>query len=203
VLEAPFVPQLADDLEQGFVAPIARKAAADALAGDAFAPPPAPLPDLPPARQVSADRLLPADISERDAGDAFLAEFGATVEHPAVIDDHAGGRLVIAPEMFRDAAGRLSLGRDLDRRHLLLLADLLRAPDEVWVALEVDAAGRLVVRRRALARFAVEGQDAPGVATVEWDSRQSWMGRTAFAPEAAGEIEHRARSGVRLYSRLG
>jgi SPP1 gp7 family putative phage head morphogenesis protein len=211
VLEAPFVPQLADDLEQGFVAPIARKAAVDELAKrDTFQPAPAALPELPPARSVSVNRLLPDDISDQDAIDAFLGEFGATADHPAAIDDHAGGRLVIGPGMFQNRYGITKVDRGMRRPYLLVLADLLRDPNEVWAALETDAAGRVFVRRRALARFEIEGRQMAGLAAFEWTSQRSWLGRTIFAPkadhlnaDAAAYLDARARYGVRLYNRIG
>jgi SPP1 gp7 family putative phage head morphogenesis protein len=212
VLETPFVPQLADDLEQGFVAPIARQAATDELKkrADAFQPAPAPLPELPPAREVSADRLLSNDISDQDAIDAFLREFDATAERPAVIEDHAGGRLVISPDMFKNRYGRIKVGTGMRKPHLLLLADMLRDPDEVWAALEVDTLGRIFVRRRALGRFTLNDRPMAGLAAFEWTSERSWLGRTIFAPkadhptaDAAAYLDARARYGVRLYARNG
>lgn len=223
VLEAPLLPQLADDLDQGFVAPIARAAAARELArrGAAFAPPPPPdLPKLPPARPVDRARLLPPEISDQAAIDAFMAEFGATVERPAAIDDRAGGRLLIGPQMFNTPAGVPKLARGMRKPYLLLLADMLRDPDEVWVALDVDDAGRVFVRRRTLGLFTLEGDagegdagdggDMGGLAVFEWGSNRLWTARTIFAPkadqpqaDAEAYLDSRARFGVRLYAREG
>lgn len=211
VLEAPLLPQLADDLDQGFVAPIAREAAARELARRIapLAPPPAPLPAPRPPRRVDPARLLPDGISDQAAIDAFLGEFGATETRPAVIDDYAGGRLAIGPQMFRTAAGTPKIGRGMRKPYLLLLADMLRDPDEVWVALEVLPSGRVRVQRRLVGWFEVEGRDAGGVAAFEVDGQQ-WVGRTIFAPKAdqpasdvARYLDERARFGIRLYSRDG
>ncbi len=217
VLESPFLPQLADDLDQGFVAPIARAAAARELAqrGAAFTPPSPPeLPKLPPARRVDPARLLPPEISDQAAIDAFLGEFGATADKPTAIDDRAGGRLLIGPQTFQSPTGVSKLARGMRKPYLLLLADMLRDPDEVWVALDVDEAGRVFVRRRILGLFSLggeegEGREMGGLAAFEWGSNRLWTARTVFSPKADRPhadveryLDDRARFGVRLYARL-
>jgi hypothetical protein len=87
---------------------------------------------------------------------------------------------------------------------------MLHDPDEIWAALEVDKAGRIFVRRRALGRFTVQGREMGGLAAFEWTSQGGWLGRTIFAPkadqpaaDALRYLDDRARFGVRLYSRRG
>jgi hypothetical protein len=56
----------------------------------------------------------------------------------------------------------------------------LLEPDEIWVRLEwLYALGKAVVRRRYIARFAVEGQEVPALAVFELGS-DGWAGVTTF-----------------------
>jgi SPP1 gp7 family putative phage head morphogenesis protein len=211
VLEAPFVPQLADDLAQGFVAPIAQDAAARFLAArQSLAPPIAPedLPPLPAPRAFDPARMLPADVSDTDAVNAFLAEFGVAPGGAAIHIDQAGGALGISGDLFRDASGFLKLDKGGRKPYLRVLADVLKDPDEIWVSLEVLKDGTVVVRRRALGLFTLDGQPAGGLAAFEWGSDKTWGGLTIFPPAAtaakpnpADYLDLRGRFGVRLYAR--
>ncbi|VFR34640.1 Phage (Mu-like) virion morphogenesis protein [plant metagenome] len=160
-------------------------------------PPPDP---LPAPRAFDPDRLLPggADASEYVA--RYLQEFGATIDRPAIVQDVVGERLVMSADLFRDVSGAwkaLKRGRE---RFLLLLADALRDPDEVWVRIEwQESRQKAVVRRRYLARFDIEGQPVPALAVFEVGA-DGWAGVTTF-PAASDEYLASTRVGVRLYRR--
>ncbi|MNY39522.1 hypothetical protein D3C86_1742070 [compost metagenome] len=84
-------------------------------------------------------------------------------------------------------------------RYLPLLAQALLAPDEIWVRLEwLYAVNRAVVRRRYVARFAVEGEDVPALVVFETGA-DGWFGVTAFQGRSQNVDDWRV--GVRLYRR--
>lgn len=223
VLEAPFVPQLVDDLASGKVAPIARNAARQEALGTR-SPPAEPLPAMPPARRLDPARLLPPETTDEDAIAAFLAEFGSLEGEPVIWQDRAHGALAIGRQMFQTRGGALKIGKGSRKEYLRLLADAMHDPDEVWVALEAMGAdrtlpdgtrqaARLVVRRRHVMRFQdAQGNELAGVAAFEWDGA-TWQGRTVFVPtrdsyggepdmfEPQSYLDQRGRFGVRIYNR--
>jgi hypothetical protein len=131
-----------------------------------------------------------------------LGEFGARPDAPAIFRDVLGNALPIAPALFRDPAGRPKTMKHGRERHLLLLADTLREPDEVWVrAVWID--DRLSVRYRYLARYTIEGdadvERSTGLVVFEL-ARDGWVGVTAFRPERERYLAAQ-REGVRVYRR--
>lgn len=158
---------------------------------------------LPPARKASAERMLPAGLSDEQYMARFLAEFGATPEAPAVFKDVTGDAVVIGRELFTNAkTGKLKVGKPGHSRELLLLADALKSPDEVWVRLEwMYAQNKAVVRRRYISRFEVAGEPLPALAVFEVGD-DGWDGITTFSPQAgSAEYLESLRVGVRLYRR--
>lgn len=155
--------------------------------------------DLPPPRSVGADRLLPAGLDMRDYARAFLEPLGATLDQPAIVRDAIGERLVVGAELFQDAQGEWKADKRGRGRFLPLLAQALMEPDEIWVRVEWLYGQRsAVVRRRYVAQFMVEGQDAPALLVFERGA-DGWSGITAFA--GTGQHVDDWRIGVRLYSR--
>ncbi len=158
-----------------------------------------PVDDLPAPRAIPANRLLSEGLADADYAAAFLAEFSATPEIPAIFADAIGERLVIADELFRDAAGNYKADKRGRGRWMRVLADALKEPDEIWVRLEwMHALERLVLRRRYVARFLVEGEATPTLAVFERGS-DGWWGVTTFQGEPGSENDWRV--GIRLYRR--
>lgn len=158
---------------------------------------------LPPPRPAKADRLLPAGLADEEYMARFLGEFGATEATPAVFRDVTGDAVVIGRELFTNAkTGALKVAKRGHARELLLLADALKAPDEVWVRLEWQyALNKAVVRRRYISRFQVAGEAVPALAVFEVGS-DGWAGITTFAPDANNpDYLDQLRLGVRLYRR--
>lgn len=87
-------------------------------------------------------------------------------------------------------------------RQLLLLADTIKSPDEIWQVLERVERGRSRVRRRYIARWLVEGMAVPALTVFEW-SKDLWSGVTAFTPEETSYLERRGRLGTLVWSRVG
>ncbi|SDI83724.1 Phage Mu protein F like protein [Pseudomonas flavescens] len=158
---------------------------------------------LPPPRPAKAERLLPEGLEDEQYLSRFLDEFGATAEQPAVFRDVTGDAVVIGREMFTNTkTGKLKISKRGHARELLLLADALKSPDEVWVRLEWQyAQSKAVVRRRYISRFNVEGEPVPALAVFEVGD-DGWDGITTFAPDAKDpDYLERLRLGVRLYKR--
>lgn len=159
-----------------------------------------PLDSLPPPRQLPASVILAADLAAETYAAEFLRRLGASLAEPTIVRDVIGERIAVGKELFQDAAGEWKVFKRGREQYLPLLAETLRAPDEIWVRLEWHhGVQRAVVRRRYLAQFAIEGQKTPGLVVFELGA-DGWAGVTAFPPQSAGYVED-MRIGVRLYSR--
>jgi hypothetical protein len=159
-----------------------------------------PTDPLPAPRPLPAATVLPAGLPPEDYVRQFLAPFGATLTEPAIVRDVIGERLIVGAPLFQDARGEWKVLKRGRERYLPLLAEALRAPDEIWARVEwLHAQARAVVRRRYVARFAVEGQETPGLVVFELGA-DGWAGVTAFPPAAGAYVEE-LRVGVRLYRR--
>lgn len=155
---------------------------------------------LPPPRSLPASVVLPAGMAPQDYVGAFLERFGATLAEPAIVRDVIGECLVVGAQLFQDAQGEWKVLKRGRERYLPLLAQALQEPDEIWARVEwLHAQARAVVRRRYVARFAVEGQETPGLVVFELGA-DGWAGVTAFPP-APGSYVDDLRVGVRLYRR--
>ena len=156
---------------------------------------------LPQPRQIPAKRLLPAKASTPKAVTQFLGEFGATDAEPAVFRDVTGDALVIGREMFSDAkTGAIALAQQVKARELPLLAEAIKAPDEIWARLEWQPdQGKAVLRRRYLAHVQVKGKADPAVAVFD-QGADGWTGVTGFVDDSEQYLEA-LRLGVLLYRR--
>ena len=158
-----------------------------------------PLDPLPPPRRVPATELLPSGLPAQDYAQAFLNPLGATLDAPAVFTDVIGERLVVGKDLFTDVKGNIKADKRGRGPFMALLAMALQEPDEIWVRLEwLQALEKAVVRRRYVARFEVEGQEAPALAVFEL-GQDGWTGVTTFKGVTQSEDEWRI--GVRLYQR--
>jgi hypothetical protein len=156
---------------------------------------------LPAPRSVPASQLLPSGLTDDAYVDRFLGEFGAKQSAPALFKDVTGDAVVIGRDMFTvKRTGQLKVQKRGREQTLLLVAQALREPDEVWVRLEwMYALQKAVVRRRYLARFEVEGKATPALAVFEVGD-DGWDGVTGFVAESEGYLDD-LRLGVRLYRR--
>lgn len=158
-----------------------------------------PRSELPVPRKLSENRLLPDNLTDEQYAEAFLNYFSATQDEPAVIKDPVGERLVIGKELFiQRRTGKLKVNKNQRGQYMLLLAETLIDPDEIWVRLEYQAARKqAVVRRRYIAQFEIPGQLVPALAVFEW-SADGWSGITIHKDDR--DIND-SRVGVRLYRR--
>lgn len=155
---------------------------------------------LPPPRPLPASVVLSAGLPPEDYVSAFLGRFGATLDKPALMVDVIGEHLVVGAKLFQGVQGEWKVLKRGRERYLPLLAQTLQEPDEVWVRIEwMHAQQKAVVRRRYVARFAMQGQETPGLVVFELGA-DGWAGVTAFPPASSTYVED-LRVGVRLYRR--
>ena len=103
--------------------------------------------------------------------------------------------------MFSDAkTGAITLAQQVNARELPLLAEAIKAPDEIWARLEWQQdQGKAVLRRRYLAHVQVKGQSEPAVAVFD-QGADGWTGVTGFVDDSEQYLEA-LRLGVLLYRR--
>lgn len=139
----------------------------------------------PAARTVPASRLLPQGLRARDYIEAFMRAFGSTGRR-TIFTDALGQDLVISPDLFKARTGVSKLLKNGRERYVLLLADTIRDPDEIWWQWS-DNKGHPGLRRRYLRWVTLEGEDRALLAVVEV-GRDGWVGVTAFNPERIGYL---------------
>ena len=157
--------------------------------------------EWPAIREVSKNRLLEKGLTEEDYANIFLNEFGATLTKPAIFKDVAGDALVIGKQLFTvSKTGELKVTKRGREQFLLLLADSLKLPDEIWTRMEYfDHLQKSVVRRRYISRFMIDGEIKPMLAVFEVGD-DGWLGVTTFAPDTPEYLEQ-LRVGVRVFKR--
>ncbi|OCG27958.1 hypothetical protein A9G45_13380 [Gilliamella sp. HK2] len=157
--------------------------------------------EWPAIREVSKNRLLEKGLTEEDYANIFLNEFGATLTNPAIFKDVAGDALVIGKQLFTvSKTGELKVTKRDREQFLLLLADSLKLPDEIWTRMEYfDHLQKSVVRRRYISRFMIDGEVKPMLAVFEVGD-DGWLGVTTFAPDNPEYLEQ-LRVGVRVFKR--
>lgn len=155
---------------------------------------------LPPPRPFPVKKILPSNLAPADYVKSFLGEFGAT-NAPIIFNDVIGERLVIGRDLFTDrTTGELKIQKRGREQFVLLLAEALKDPDEIWIRLEwLGGLKKSVVRRRYIAQFDIEGMDTAGIAVFEIGD-DGWVGVTAFNSDKPDYVNDQ-RHGVRLYSR--
>ncbi|WP_240479394.1 PBECR2 nuclease fold domain-containing protein [Pectobacterium carotovorum] len=162
--------------------PLAADISPDGLSAPATDVPPLPSPQ--PAPQPSASD---------NAIEAFLSAFQASLAQPAVFLDAAGQRLAIGAEMFDAPSG---VGQIAASDRLLLLAQGIRSPDEIWAQVVFSPEQQQsVVHHRYLARLQSPGADVLSV--VFETGADGWAGNIT----ADDTLLQSLRSGVLLYRR--
>ena len=154
---------------------------------------------LPAPRVVSAAVLLAKGLEPQAYAQAFLKHFDASIEQPAIFEDVIGERVAVGKELFQTAQGEWKADKRERGPYMPLLAQALIDPDEIWVRLEWHyAQKKALVRRRYVARFEIEGQQAPALVVFD-RGEDGWYGTTAFSgPDQSPEAW---RVGTRLYRR--
>lgn len=128
---------------------------------------------LPRATKITKEMLLPTGKSNEYYANQFLAQFGTQIGTPVPFKDKAGGHLLISEALFQNVRGNWKVQKEGRERYLLLLADTIKNPDEVWVWMEkIQATGQYVLRRRYLKHL--DSDDGNGFVLFEW-GKHSWQ----------------------------
>jgi|UPI00035FDF65 hypothetical protein len=162
---------------------------------------------LPEPQTVAAEQLLPAmkDGEEEAYARQFLQAFDADIGKPVVFTDAAGEAVVISEALLKDVRGRWKIAKRGRERFLLMMADAIKNPDEIWVGMEwMHSQKRAVVRRRYVSRRLIDGVDKTAFTVFEF-ATDGWRGKTSYVldhavDELSDEVEG-LRRGVRLYRR--
>ena len=153
-------------------------------------------PPMPPARTVEASRLTdPIGKTDDQLIDMFIAEF----EGEIILKDKIGEPILISKDFFFDfRTGRHKLDQKLRKKAILLFADTIKNPDEIWWSWEYhEFEQRYKLIRRYFAQFNVEGIAAPIMIAFE-TSKDGWKGLTAFRPRKVDYLK-KQRGGVLAY----
>lgn len=155
---------------------------------------------LPAPRPQPAVRVLANDLDDEEYVDAFLGEFGvARGERATIFRDVADEHLVISDALFTSSRGGYKIDKRGRAPYVKLLADAVKLPDEIWEDF-ADVGGKVVTRRRYVARFAVAESEVPALAVFE-TGPSGWVGVTALKADDAAYLERKARIGKRVYRR--
>ncbi|MCA3420999.1 MAG: hypothetical protein INF34_12840 [Roseomonas sp.] len=152
---------------------------------------------MPAPRPAVATTPLPEGLTDAEYVERFLAEFGATADRPAVFRDASGTRITIGTELFEQLDGALKVNKRGRARFLLLMAQALKDPDEIWIDWVVLQSGAVALRRRYLRRAGQPGGSA-GFTVFEW-TRAAWYGVTTFSP--SDRYVEGQRNGALIYRR--
>lgn len=154
------------------------------------------LPTLPTPTPVSASRLLPEGLPAEEYAAAFLDEFDMKLGESQVFHDVSGSALAINDDLFKTAAGQWKADRDGRGPYMRLLADAVRAPDEIWLRWEASRTkpDAWLLKRRYIKAWEIEGDDGPqfGLSVFE-QGENGWTGSTAMMANADRGLDSRQR----------
>jgi SPP1 gp7 family putative phage head morphogenesis protein len=167
-----------------------------------------PLTPLPPPRQVPDTVLLPRDMTNEQAADAFVESFNDVAEDVAglrLFTDKLGEPLVIDRSFFmRGEEWKLTSDR---RETINLLAMTLQDPDEIWWVWEnvgdnaAPGGRRWRLTRRYVARFEIDGKPRTALAVMQ-AGKGGWRGVTSYAAKGRNYADaEQVREGVLAYRR--
>jgi len=168
------------------------------------------LPALPEPRDRSSSLLMPEGIAYQALIDAFIDTFGTRNSAGAVtVNDAIGQPLVIDDSFFYK--GGVKGGPDTEklvdsdrRKHIRLMAQGLKDPDEIWYVWEevkTPTGTRRRLTRRYIARFTIDGKTKPVVIVMDIGA-DGWKGITAITSSRTNyATSPKVRGGVLAYRR--
>ena len=156
--------------------------------------------ELPAARVAPASRVLADGLSERNYVNAFLSEFGvAAGERSTIFEDVTGELLVINDALFTAKDGSTKVLKRGRAPYVLLLADTIKLPDEIWLDW-AEFGNKTILRRRYVARWSIKGSSVPALVVFE-TGPQGWIGVTALTPDETKYLEQHGRRGELVWQR--
>ena len=161
-------------------------------------------PAPPPAPRSFTGRLLETGREDSYYVREFLRRFGADIGRPALFADVTDEPVWITDALFIDRKKTWKAGAPVYKvqkngreTYLLMLAETLMRPQEVWDSVEWhNALKKTVLRRRYLAWWTIEGREHPGLTVFE-HGLDGWLGVTAIhLGQADPAYLERARTGA-------
>ncbi|MDX2094353.1 MAG: PBECR2 nuclease fold domain-containing protein [Alphaproteobacteria bacterium] len=152
---------------------------------------------MPPPRTLRDDIELPDGLSDAEYASRFLEEFDAGIGSPKLFQDVTGEQLVISDDLFKDSQGGWKVQKNNRHKYLLLLAQALKQPDEVWEYWEELKDGSKRLRRRYLTRVRLGDQAKDALIAFE-TGKDGWHGVTTFQSQDKSYLE-KQRRGAMVY----
>lgn len=150
------------------------------------------LPPLPTASKLPENAVLPDGLEDTAYMRAFLKEFDAALNTPAVYHDVTDEPLVIGKGLFLDKkTGTYKIGKDNRKKYMKLLAYSIKDPDEIWLQWVQNHLGKWILKRRYIKIY--ESENGSHCLTVFDKNADSWTGQTTFSPRAEDNISSRDR----------
>jgi hypothetical protein len=168
-------------------------------------------PSAPRSIPVKAHMLVPESMPTTNAVGDFLDVFGANLQNPAVFIDVAGEALVMGAGMFTqgradykpelgDAQFKMSMdSKEGRKKYMLLLADTVADPQEIWVSWESvrtgPKAGTKFMVRHYIKSYEITGAQGKVryLMAIFRKSSLGWEGVTTFFSGKPAEFEKRRR----------
>lgn len=150
--------------------------------------------------------VMEKGLPDQDYVKAFLGEFGAKPDTPKLFRDKTGHVVAVSDDLFKAPTGASKLNSSRAPA-VLLLAEALKDPDEIWVDWEWHALKKKWILKRRYLRGA---PNLAGMAIFEW-SKEGWSGTTAYNAETGKKGKRKPylkqievwRRGYLLYRREG
>lgn len=164
-----------------------------------------------PKQQYDPKQLLPHGLTPLEYLTTFMAEFNAKPEDVVYFDDVIGEKILISKELFLNRKNRKEEELKIDKngrgKYLILFANTIKDPQEIWVDLVINGK-KLTIRRRYINIYTHENGDIAGFSTFDIMGNE-WRGTTTFnpAPEENRDlidyeyIDKKIRRGLRIYER--
>lgn len=158
---------------------------------------PANLPAMPEPTETHPEELLPPEAKPEDGAAAFLSAFGLQGNEAGYYRDASGGIVPIGKSLFRpDVTTETANANPAYGRYARLLADAIRAPDEIWAGWASVKTG-IVLRRSYLKRVLLPDGSSMFL-RFEWTK----LGWTAVVDSgASAAVMNAYRRGALLYRR--
>ena len=150
---------------------------------------------MPPPRSIPAGIELTDDLSDAECATRFLQEFNAGIGKPKLFEDVTGEQLVISDDLFKDSRGNWKVKKNNRHKYLLLLAQALKQPDEVWEYWEEMKDGSKKLRRRYLSRLRLGDSAADALVAFE-TGKDGWRGVTTFQARDKSYVEKQRRGSM-------
>jgi len=160
---------------------------------------------MPSPREFNEKKLMPLmkEGQDEDYVRAFLKPFGADIGQAKVFTDVTGEAVVISDALFKNAQGNWKIGKRSRSQDIVMLAETLQDPDEVWTRMVWHKnQGKAMTERVYLSRYTIGEKDYTSL--VVMDYHKGWHGVTAHTSLSADELKNKIeknRAGVRLFKR--